>query len=125
TSSSPDAFFHLATCYHLSEDIEKAEKYYNRFKEISNKQSELLPIVEVRLKQCTLAKQLMLEPVSVRLKNIGPEINTKFPEYSPVVSLDGSALYFTSRRNWENDETEGFKDSRIDQYPEDIYVSYN
>ena len=125
TSSSPDAFFHLATCYHLSEDIEKAEKYYNRFKEISNKQSELLPIVEVRLKQCTLAKQLMLEPVSVRLKNIGPAINTKFPEYSPVVSLDGSALYFTSRRNWENDETEGFKDSRIDQYPEDIYVSYN
>ena len=125
TSSSPDAFFHLATCYHLSEDIEKAEKYYNRFKEISNKQSELLPIVEVRLKQCKLAKQLMLEPVSVRLKNIGPAINTKFPEYSPVVSLDGSALYFTSRRNWENDETEGFKDSRIDQYPEDIYVSYN
>ena len=66
----------------------------------------------------------MGNPVNVMLKNIGPEINTAFPEYSPVVSLDGGSLYFTSRRDWEKGETEEFKDPRINQYPEDVYVSY-
>jgi tetratricopeptide (TPR) repeat protein len=124
TSSPPDAFFHLATCYHLNEEIDKAVENYNKFKESSRKKSELLPTVELRLKQCEEAKKLMAEPVNVMLKNMGPVINTQHPEYSPVVSLDGSALYFTSRRPWENGETDEFRDLAINQYPEDVYVSY-
>jgi len=124
TSSSPDAYFHLATCYHLNEEIEKAEEYYGKFKEASRGKSELLPVTDLRLKQCEQAKIMMASPVNVYLKNIGPEINTNYPEYSPVVSLDGSALYFTSRRPWENGATENFRDMAINQYPEDIYVSY-
>ena len=124
TSAPTDAFFHLATCYHLNEDIDKAEENYNKFKEVSKKKSELLPVVELRLKQCTEARKYMAAPVNVYLKNIGSSINTDYPEYSPVVSLDGSALYFTSRRAWENNETDEFRDPRINQYPEDVYVSY-
>lgn len=124
TSSPPDAFFHLATCYHLNEEIDKAEEFYNKFKEFSSKKSELLPVVETRLAQLEQARYFMNNPVDVYLKNIGPEINTEFPEYSPVVSLDGSALYFTSRRPWDKGETEEFRDAAINQYPEDVYVSY-
>lgn len=124
TSSPPDAFYHLAMCYHLYEDIDKAVENYNKFKEVSNKKSELLPVTELRLKQCAEAKIQMATPVNVRLKNMGPTINTKFPEYSPVVSLDGSALYFTSRRTWQKDETDKYRDLAINQYPEDVYVSY-
>ena len=124
TSSSPDAYFHLATCYHLNEEIDKAEEYYGKFKEASRGKSELLPVTDLRLKQCEQAKIMMASPVNVYLKNIGPEINTNYPEYSPVVSLDGSVLYFTSRRPWENGATENFRDMAINQYPEDIYVSY-
>ena len=124
TSAPPDAFFHLATCYHLNEEIDKAEEAYKQFQLASNKKSELLPVTDLRLLQCAEARVHMANPVNVFLKNIGPTINTKFPEYSPVVSLDGSALYFTSRRTWENDETDRFRDLRINQYPEDVYVSY-
>lgn len=123
-SAALDALFHLGTSYHLNEEIEKAELYYNKFKEVSNKKSELLPIVEVRLVQCIEAKKRMAAPVKVYLKNIGSPINTNYPEYSPVISLDGSALYFTSRRPWANNETDPYKDRRINQYPEDVYVSY-
>ena len=123
-SAPIDAFFHLATCHHLNEDIDKAEEAYNGFKLVSKKKSELLPVVELRLKQCIQAREKMADPVNVFLKNIGPEINTAYPEYSPVVSLDGSSLYFTSRRDWVNGETEEFRDPRINQYPEDVYVSY-
>ncbi len=123
-SAPTDALFHLATCYHLNEEIDKAATHYEMFKNVSNKKSELLPVTDVRLVQCVEAKKQMGSPVKVYLKNIDAPINTNFPEYSPVISLDGSALYFTSRRPWENDETEGFKDPRINQYPEDVYVSY-
>ena len=123
-SAPTDAYFHLATCYHLNEEIDKAEENYNKFIEVSKKKSELIPTAQLRLKQCAVARSLMAAPVEVYLKNIGPEINTEYPEYSPVVSLDGSALYFTSRRDWPNKETEDFRDPAINQYPEDVYVSY-
>lgn len=123
-SAPTDAMFHLATCYHLNEEIDKASLHYEMFKNTSNKKSELLPVTDVRLVQCVEAKKQMANPVKVYLKNIDAPINTNFPEYSPVISLDGSALYFTSRRPWSNNETEGFKDPRINQYPEDVYVSY-
>lgn len=123
-SAAIDALFHLGACYHLNEEIEKAELYYTKFKEVSKKKSELLPTVKVRLVQCIEAKKRMANPVKVYLKNIDAPINTNYPEYSPVISLDGSSLYFTSRRPWANDETEDFKDPRINQYPEDVYVSY-
>ena len=124
TSSPPDAFYHLAMCYHLNEDIDKAVANYNKFKEVSNKKSELLPVTELRLLQCAEAKIHMAAPVNVRLKNMGKTINTEYPEYSPVVSLDGSALYFTSRRKWANSETDKYRDLAFYQYPEDVYVSY-
>lgn len=124
-SSAPtDAYFHLATAYHLNEDIDKAEEMYLKFKEVTNKKSELLPVTDVRLKQCALAKQHIGNQTDVYLKNIGEAINTEYPEYSPVISLDGSALYFTSRRKWSRDETDQFRDPMINQYPEDVYVSY-
>lgn len=124
TGAPTDAIFHLATCYHLNEEIDKAIETYNLFKQSSNKKSELIAVTDLRIKQCELAKQKIASPVDVYLKNIGPQINTEYPEYSPVVSLDGHSLYFTSRRHWENEETEEFKDPQINQYPEDVYVSY-
>ncbi|MDG1333434.1 MAG: hypothetical protein P8P74_13950 [Crocinitomicaceae bacterium] len=123
-SAAIDALFHLAACYHLNEEIEKAELYYGKFLEVSKKKSELLPVTKVRLVQCIEAKKRMADPVEVYLKNLDSPINSDMPEYSPVISLDGSALYFTSRRAWENNETDPYKDPRINQYPEDVYVSY-
>ena len=124
TSSPPDAYFHLATCYHLNEEIDKAIENYNKFKEVSKKKSELRPVADLRLKQCEQAKVQMASPVNVTLKNMGSQINTQYPEYSPVVSLDGSALYFTARKPWEGGQTEIYRDLATNQYPEDIYVSY-
>ena len=82
-SAATDALFHLGTSYHLNEEIEKAELYYNKFIEASNKKSELLPTVKLRLVQCIEAKKRMADPVKVYLKNIDSPINTNYPEYSP------------------------------------------
>lgn len=119
-----DAFYHLGKCYHLQEDVTKAHEMYSKFIEVSKSTSELIPVAKMNLKQCNVARYAMNNPKDVYLKNIGPAINTDMPEYSPVISLDGGSLYFTSRRSWPNNETEKMKDPGINQYPEDIYVSY-
>jgi outer membrane protein OmpA-like peptidoglycan-associated protein/tetratricopeptide (TPR) repeat protein len=123
-SAPTDAIYHLARCYHLSENIDKAEEYYNKFIAASNQKSEFVFFAKLNLEQCAVARKEMPIPHKVRLQNLGSAINSDKPEFSPVISLDGSALYFTSRRAWPNDASKIGIDSRINQYPEDIYVSY-
>lgn len=123
-SAPTDAIYHLARCYHLSENITKAEEYYNKFIAVSNPKSEFVFFAKLNLEQCVIARKQMEVPRKVKLQNIGSSVNTTKPEYSPVISLDGSALYFTSRRGWPNGASNVGIDTRINQLPEDIYVSY-
>jgi len=124
-SAGVDALFHLGRCYHRTGEFDKAKQYYNSFIEQAGRKSDLTAAAELGLKQITLAEKMLTYPKkNVNVVNLGSTINTEFPEYSPVVSFDGSALYFTSRRKWESGQTPDFKDPRYDLYPEDIYVAY-
>lgn len=123
-SAPTDALYFLGKCYHLDEQLDKAVEYYNRFIKESNPKSEYILFANLGIKQCEVAKKAKEFPKKVLLKNVGGEINTKRPEYSPVISLDGSALYFTSRRDWANGEHREGIDPRINLPAEDIYVSY-
>lgn len=123
-SAPTDAYYHMARCYHLNEELDKAVEYYNLFIANSRKKSELIERAQLGIEQCAIAKDAIDHPKSAVVKNVGKEINTAFPEYAPVVSLDGQSLYFTSRRAWEDNSTEEYRDPMFYQYPEDIYVSY-
>lgn len=123
-SAAIDAYYHLGRCYHLNEDLANARKYYNLFIENSSKKSSLLDMAKVKLIQCDVAQNLISNPKSAIVKNIGNQVNTDNPEYAPVVSLDGTSLYFTSRRVWDDKSSDEFKDPMLNNHPEDIYVSY-
>jgi len=123
-SASTDALYHLARCYHLLEDIDKAEDYYNKFIAVSNPKSEFVFFSKLRLEQCAIARKAIATPKKMRLQNVGTSVNSAKPEYSPVISLDGSALYFTSRRPWINGASDKGIDPRYNLHPEDVYVSY-
>lgn len=123
-SAPTDVYYHLGRAYHLDEQIDKAKGFYQKFIDESNSKSELVTKAKLRLIQCDVAKEAIANPKPAEVKNIGNKINTVYPEYSPVISLDGTSLYFTSRRQWEDQSTDDYKDSQYNQYPEDIYVSY-
>ncbi len=123
-SAAIDAYYHLGRCYHLNEDLTNARKYYNLFIENSTKKSSLLDMAKLKLVQCDVAQSLIANPKSAIVKNIGNQVNGNTPEYAPVVSLDGTSLYFTSRRGWEDNSSDEFKDPMLNNFPEDIYVSY-
>lgn len=123
-SAPPDVLFHLGKAYHLNEELDKAKEMYNRFLEESRGKSELIEQAMLSIKQCDVAKREIASPKSAIVENLGPAINTAGPEYSPVVSLDGTSLYFTSRRGWDDGSTDELRNPMNNQYPEDIFVSY-
>lgn len=123
-SAPVDALYFMGKAYHMSMQIDKAEEFYKRFIAESNSKSEYVFFSNLFLKQTAIARKELETPRNVRLKNVGYMINSAQPEYSPVVSLDGSALYFTSRRLWADSTSEEFVDKRNNMPTEDVYVSF-
>lgn len=123
TSSPIDSYFLLGKCYHMAMNIDKAEEYFQKFLDNTISKSPNIYFAKMYLEQCKVAKAEMAKPKNVQLSNVGV-VNTKNPEYSPVISLDGTALYFTSRRKWPNGGSDLGLDKRYNLYPEDIYASF-
>ncbi len=124
TKAPIDALFHLASSYHHKGDLVNAKKYYEAYIAVAPKKAALKGFAELGIQQSESAKETMDKSASVKVRNIGSAINTSAPEYSPAVSIDGSALYFTSRRLWEDSANAEYIDPKTDTYLEDIYVSY-
>ncbi|MDW8135143.1 MAG: OmpA family protein, partial [Bacteroidia bacterium] len=65
------------------------------------------------------AEKLMQNPQKIQITNIGPVLNSPYPDYAPVISADESVLLFTSRRPGST----GGKVAGDGLYYEDIYIS--
>jgi len=61
---------------------------------------------------------------NIILNSVGDSINSPDPEYAPIISPDGSTIYFTSRRVWKEDTYKEFVEDFTNFSTEDIYVSY-
>jgi outer membrane protein OmpA-like peptidoglycan-associated protein/tetratricopeptide (TPR) repeat protein len=63
------------------------------------------------------AARLMHKPVPLKLENLGPAVNSPYPEYLPSLTADGRRLYFTSRRPQAGKEPNPLTGG----YDEDLY----
>ncbi|HET6246037.1 MAG: OmpA family protein [Bacteroidetes bacterium] len=118
-----DVRYLLGKAYHLNMEFDVATTHYKAYKDrlTKNQQEELL-IVNRNLNECINGKDLVANPTRVFLDNLGKTVNSKYPDYGPLISADESVLIFTSRR----DNTTGLGiDPYIMEYFEDIYISYN
>jgi hypothetical protein len=132
TGVNPDLFYLLGQAYHQSEKFDSALLCYDIFekKYFREFSSSMLPD-EVKLfreefeliRSYSLnAREICLLPVKVKIKNMGNNINTIYPEYNPKISADNEVLLFTGRH--EN-TTGGGKHGLDEKFYEDIYISYN
>lgn len=119
-----DALYFLGKAYHAALDLDKAIESYNEFLQLASNKSDNYLKAQLRVKQCNVAKNLLANEQPFEVINMGGVINTEDPEYSPVVSLDGSAVYFTSRRLRKDGSNAEIIDETVNQHLEDIYVSY-
>ncbi len=119
-----ETYFYLGRCYHLGADIEKARLNYNKFLANPPKNSDLTAKAELMLRQCDIAELFLKNPKGYKMINLGKGINSDAPDYAPIISLDGGALYFTSRRIRPDSSNSEIKEPYNNQYLEDVYVSY-
>lgn len=116
--------YYLARSYHLKNDLDKAELIYQKFYDETQGKHALSPLAKRGKEQVTNARALQADPKNYRISNVGPMINTEYPDFSPVVSVDGNALFFTSRRIRPDSSNAGILDPMAGLPHENIYVSF-
>lgn len=109
----------LGISYHYNLMWDKAIEQYELARETLKKDDPFQAKIDRKIYECNNGKEFMANPVEARIVNMGGVLNTKFPEFAPVVSADESVLIFTSRR-------EGSTAGKLDEtgeYFEDIYIT--
>jgi hypothetical protein len=93
-----DAIYYLGLAYHLNYDLDMAVGSYNDFLKLVPKNHILAIKARHGIEQCENAKKEMGNPRNYVITNVGPVINDTTNDFSPVLSIDESAMFFTSRR---------------------------
>lgn len=80
------------------------------------------PAIAIRLlANCDNGEKAWAAPGRVRVRNLGKNVNSIYPDYAPVITPDQSQLLFTSKRPG----TTGGRRDEDGHYYEDIYVCKN
>ena len=116
--------YYLAKSNHSKGNIDTAFYQYDFFLSNTKKKHQNYDLAILGITQCQVARKLMASPVNYVITNMGNLINTPNPEYSPVITIDGSAIFFTSKRLRADSSNARYINMQNGQHYEDIYVSY-
>ncbi|MDH4297143.1 MAG: OmpA family protein [Cyclobacteriaceae bacterium] len=94
-SIDPYLYYYLGLSYQSNRQFEKAKEFFEEFK---RRNPNLAGDIDKRIRQIQFADSLSRIPSNVVVENVGKVINSSFHEYSPLVSLDGNTMVFTSNR---------------------------
>jgi tetratricopeptide (TPR) repeat protein len=118
-----EVLFFLGRAQHISSKLDEAIKSFESFLEMSSKKHFLRDDAKRQIAACKFAKEQLANPQEYAISNLGDVINTQYPDYSPVISGDENAIYFTSRR-YDSTKTSNPINPEDGKYFENIYVSY-
>jgi len=91
----PDAYFYLGRAYRVNNQLDKAIEAFMEFKKILDPKVYNEEVVDKQIEACEYARKLQSEPLYVDYENLGDPINSRFNDFSPVVTRDESAIVFT------------------------------
>jgi len=113
----PEIRYYMGVCHHLNGDWKKAISEYNAFGSIASNDLIALKILATKkIQECRNGEKLSKEKARVWIDNLGESINSKYPDYAPVISADEALMIFTTRRPAE-------EMSLFGGYFEDLYIS--
>jgi len=119
-----EVYYYYAKALHLNYKLDKAEEYYEKFMVESTGKHFLYPKSDLGREQVNNARLIMKNPVEFEIENLGATINSVYPDYAPVISVDENSLFYTSARLREDSSNFGITDKVTGYYLDDIYVSY-
>jgi tetratricopeptide (TPR) repeat protein len=114
---TPEMVLHLGRAYQHGLKFDDAIKAFTKYKGMANEKEKAE--ADRYIEQCNLGKEMIKYPLDVTYENLGPSINTEFPDYYPFVPPDESFFVFTSRRKGGAAvlEFDGY-------YSSDVFISY-
>jgi hypothetical protein len=118
-STGPRMPYFLARGYQLNYQWDSAVTEYQLYMHKANAVEK--KEITKEMEECRNGKDLMQHPVYAKIENMGPNINSPYPDYSPFITADEKEIVFTSKRP---NTTGGFIDPGSGEFFEDIYISY-
>lgn len=118
-----DIHFWIGRAYHLNSKFDLAVTEYQTFLDgLSDKQRPKYETqVNQYINQCKSGIALVKNLSPAIISNLGENVNTQFPEYSPVFASYDSIVFFASRRP---NTTGGKLNAKVsNEYFEDIYYT--
>lgn len=117
---APDVLFYIALSYHIEGEWQKAIDFYNKFVSVATSpdMQNLKTSAFKKVQECKNGIALEEHKARVWIDNLGNEVNTKYPDYAPVISADEAIMVLTARRPDNEDlAPDG------GGYFEDLYIS--
>jgi hypothetical protein len=118
------ALFYLGRAQALNLKIDDAIATFQKLQKQLGKKHLMYIDATRELEMCMEAKSQMENPRNYKITNVGPILNTASNEYSPVLSLDESQLFFTSPRIRPDSSNSKIIDFVTMQYKDDIYATF-
>ncbi|MBL7963261.1 MAG: PD40 domain-containing protein [Flavobacteriales bacterium] len=124
TNSPIEVEYYVARCYHIMANLDSADMYYSRYMALTVPENDLYKQAVRGKEQVANARVLMATPHNWAVSNLGNKVNSEYPDFSPVLSVDGNALFYTSRRIRPDSSNLDVFDPLAGLPYENIYVSY-
>ncbi len=98
----PQAMYELGLAYEIAYRFDEAIECFEKYKKLSNNSNKNDISPSRQIEMCHNAIELIKHPVNVTFENLGPRINSTFPDYNPFINKNETSLYFTSKRVGNN-----------------------
>jgi len=116
---NPYAYFQCAACEFHQGHYEEAKRLYLYMTKYDSIYAKMKDQIEDKVKRCDFGIQAMANPVPFNPTNLGPNINTKYADYSPSLTADEKVLIYTMLVRTEYD------DPRVPpKWQEDMFISF-
>lgn len=93
-----EAIYQLGRAYMFAHRFDEAITTFNKYKDIARGDNDNIITGGRMIEQCFNAKQLVKYPLDATFENLGPNINTAYPEFNPFIPEDESFIVFTTKR---------------------------
>jgi hypothetical protein len=119
-----EVHYEYGRALHISYKLDQAIEQYNQFLKLAGPKHHLRNSAQRQIEMVNNAKVQMANPKKYTIENLGAVINSEYADFSPVLSVDENAIFFTSRRLRPDSSNTNLIDPATGEYFEDIYVSY-
>lgn len=117
-----EVYYLLGVAYQQNYRFEEAIDQFTFFRQSLTPQEAIQRRSDIdrRIFECNNAIQLVKNPIRVFIDNAGSNVNSEYDDYSPVLSPDGTTLFFTSRRPLGRNPRQDGVDNK---YFENVFVT--